>query len=408
MRVMLVEGVHESAVETLREAGYDPETTRSALHGEALAKALQGVHVLGIRSKTELRRTELRSAGPLMAIGCFCIGTDQVDIDEASVRGVPVFNAPYSNTRSVAELTIAEIVMLARQATHRSMQLHQGHWEKSAAGSREVRNKTLGIIGYGHIGSQLSHLAEAFGMRVVFYDIAKKLPLGNAVQVASLKELLEVSDFVTLHVPETARTRNMIGPAEIALMKRGSCLLNLSRGSVIDLLALRAALESGHLAGAAADVFPEEPHANIDYFACSLRGLPNVILTPHIGGSTEEAQRSIGIEVASAMVKYLQTGATSGTVNFPHVDLPLSPNQHRLLNIHHNVPGVLGNINRIIAEMGGNITSQFLGTRGQIGYLIMDVDSNISPDVKHRIDALNTTIRTRLLLDGGSECAAAR
>jgi D-3-phosphoglycerate dehydrogenase / 2-oxoglutarate reductase len=397
MNALLLEGIHWSAVETLREAGYDVQSAKSALKGEALSKALQSVDVIGIRSKTVIRRADLGAASPLLAIGCFCIGTDQVDLDAAAGRGIPVFNAPYSNTRSVAELTIAEVVMLARHAAKKSMQLHAGRWEKSSVGSREVRNKTIGIVGYGHIGSQVSHLAEALGMRVVFYDIAKKLPLGNALQLSSLRELLEIADFVTLHVPETPRTQKMIGAAELALMKQGSYLLNLSRGTVVDIPALNASLRSGHIAGAAVDVFPEEPHGNTDAFASELCGLGNVILTPHIGGSTEEAQRSIGIEVASSLVRYLETGGTAGAVNFPHVDLPLAPAQHRLLNIHHNVPGVLGNINRIIAEMGGNISSQFLGTRGAIGYLIMDVDRDMSPDVQTRIDALTTTIRTRVL-----------
>ena len=397
VRILLLEAIHPAAVDIFKEAGYEARVVKSAMSNQELRDVIEPIHVLGIRSKTQIRQPAIGASKRLLAIGCFCIGTDQVDLDAAASKGVPVFNAPFSNTRSVAELTLAEVVMLSRKAAHRSMELHSGRWEKSAAGSREVRNKTIGIVGYGHIGSQVGLLAEAFGMRVVFYDIVNKLPLGNAVQLASLGELLQSSDFVTLHVPESPETRNMVSSREISLMKNGSCLLNLSRGSVVDLKAVSDALTSGHLAGAALDVFPREPGSSSEAFECELRGLENVILTPHIGGSTEEAQRNIGIEVASALVKYIETGSSSGSVNFPHVDLPLVRNRHRVLNIHRNVPGVLSNINRIVAEMGVNISSQYLGTRHDVGYLIMDVDQKISREVKREIDLLDTTIKTRLL-----------
>jgi len=397
VRILLLEAIHPAAVDIFKEAGYEARVVKSAMSNQELLDVIEPIHVLGIRSKTQIRQPAIGASKRLLAIGCFCIGTDQVDLDAAASKGVPVFNAPFSNTRSVAELTLAEVVMLSRKAAHRSMELHSGRWEKSAAGSREVRNKTIGIVGYGHIGSQVGLLAEAFGMRVVFYDIVNKLPLGNAVQLASLGELLQSSDFVTLHVPESPETRNMVSSREISLMKNGSCLLNLSRGSVVDLKAVSDALTSGHLAGAALDVFPREPGSSSEAFECELRGLENVILTPHIGGSTEEAQRNIGIEVASALVKYIETGSSSGSVNFPHVDLPLVRNRHRVLNIHRNVPGVLSNINRIVAEMGVNISSQYLGTRHDVGYLIMDVDQKISREVKREIDLLDTTIKTRLL-----------
>jgi D-3-phosphoglycerate dehydrogenase len=397
VRILLLEGIHPAAVDIFKEAGYEARVVKSAMSNQELLDVIEPIHVLGIRSKTQIRQPAIGASKRLLAVGCFCIGTDQVDLDAAASKGVPVFNAPFSNTRSVAELTLAEVVMLSRKAAHRSMELHSGRWEKSAAGSREVRNKTIGIVGYGHIGSQVGLLAEAFGMRVVFYDIVNKLPLGNAVQLASLGELLQSSDFVTLHVPESPETRNMVSSRELSLMKNGGCLLNLSRGSVVDLKAVSNALTSGHLAGAALDVFPREPGSSSEAFECELRGLENVILTPHIGGSTEEAQRNIGIEVASALVKYIETGSSSGAVNFPHVDLPLVRNRHRVLNIHRNVPGVLSNINRIVAEMGVNISSQYLGTRHDVGYLIMDVDQKISREVKREIDLLDTTIKTRLL-----------
>jgi D-3-phosphoglycerate dehydrogenase len=397
LKILLLEGVHTAAGDRFVQAGYRPEFVKHAYDEDELCQAIASVHILGIRSKTNVTKRVLEQAKHLLAIGCFCIGTDQVDLDEAARRGIPVFNAPFSNTRSVAELALAEVVMLARRAAHKSQLLHSGVWEKSAEGCFEVRNKSIGIVGYGHIGPQVGLLAEAFGMKVFFYDVVSKLPLGNATPVSSLKELLEVSDFVSLHVPDTSETRSMIGAKELELMKPGSFLLNLSRGRVVDLDAVSAAIQSGRLAGAAVDVFPEEPKSNADAFSSPLMGLPNVILTPHIGGSTLEAQRNIGLEVTSTFVKFIETGSTTGAVNFPQVELPLVRDSHRILNIHRNVPGVLSSINSIIASMGANIRAQYLETRGEVGYLIIDIDSDISNSIKTKIDELETSIKTRML-----------
>lgn len=397
MRILLLEGIHPAAGERFSQAGYTVESLASAASEEQLLEVIPEIHLLGLRSKTQVTKKVLDASTRLLAIGCYCIGTDQVDLSAAAGRGVPVFNAPFSSTRSVAELTLAEVVMLARKAAHRSQQLHAGQWEKSAAGSHEVRHKTIGIVGYGHIGPQVGLLAEAFGMRVVFHDIVKKLPLGNAESLGSLDELLATADFVTLHVPDTPSTRGMIGADQLAKMKPESYLLNLSRGRVVDVEALRDALLSNHLAGAAVDVYPEEPARRTGDFDVPLRGLDNVILTPHVGGSTLEAQRNIAIEVADSLIGFTDTGATTGAVNFPGVELPLLQSGHRVLNIHKNVPGVLRDINRIIADMGANVSAQYLGTLDEVGYLIMDVDAGLSRQVKQRIDALDANIRTRLL-----------
>jgi D-3-phosphoglycerate dehydrogenase len=397
MKILLLEGVHQACVERLTQAGYQPDLLKNALSESELLKVVSGVHVLGIRSKTQVTKKVIAAAESLLAIGCFCIGTDQVDLAEAALHGVPVYNAPFSNTRSVAELAMAEMVMLARRAAHKSQLLHRGVWEKSAEGCVEVRNKTVGLVGYGHIGPQVGLLAESFGMKVYYYDIIGKLPFGNATPVASLEELLKVSDFVSLHVPETPETRNLIGARELALMKKGAFLLNLSRGRVVDLDAVKATLEKGSLGGAAIDVFPEEPSSNDDPFSSPLIGLDNVILTPHIGGSTIEAQRNIGLEVANTLLKFVEVGSTTGSVNFPQVELPILRDSHRILNIHRNVPGVLSSINTIIAQMGGNIRAQYLNTLGDVGYLIIDVDHQISQAVKSKIDELPSSIKTRLL-----------
>ncbi len=397
MKILLLEGIHPACAERFAQSGYQAELNKAALSEDELCEKIASVHLLGIRSKTQVTRKVLERARSLLAIGCFCIGTDQVDLSAAALLGVPVFNAPFSNTRSVAELTLAEMIMLARRAAHKSQLMHKGVWEKSADGCVEVRNKTVGIVGYGHIGPQVGLLAEAFGMRVYFYDIVGKLPLGNAAQVSSLDELLALSDFVTLHVPDTAETRNMIGAAQVEKMRTGAFLLNLSRGRVVDLAAVREGLQKGKLGGAAVDVFPEEPKSNEEPFACELSGLDNVILTPHIGGSTAEAQRNIGLEVGNTLVKFTETGSTTGSVNFPQVELPVVRDSHRILNIHKNVPGVLSSINRIIAEMGANIRAQYLSTLSDVGYLIIDVDREISVAVKDHIDALDTSIRTRVL-----------
>jgi D-3-phosphoglycerate dehydrogenase len=333
----------------------------------------------------------------MLAIGAFCIGTNQIAIGAANRRGVPAFNAPFSNTRSVAELMLAEVVMLSRHLGDRLREVHDGRWRKIAAGSHEVRGRTIGIVGYGHIGSQVGVLAEAFGLRVVFFDIAAKLPMGNNRALPRLEDVLETADFVTLHVPETAQTRNLIGPAELARMKPGACLLNASRGSVVVIDALADAIGRGHIGGAAIDVYPEEPEGNSDGFASPLRGLPNVILTPHIGGSTEEAQEAIGREVSAALLKYVNTGATTGAVNFPQVELPLDKDVHRILNVHRNVPGVLRDINRIVSDCNANIRAQVLSTDVDIGYLVMDLDQDVSQDVKRGIAALPTSIKTRIL-----------
>ena len=398
IKILLLENVHPEAVERLKDAGYSSiKHQKAALSEPELEKALKGIHILGIRSKTEVTERIIKASPQLLSVGCFCIGTNQVEVMPAALAGVPVFNAPFSNTRSVAELTMAEIVMLARKASHKSDRLHKGIWDKSATACFEVRNKTLGIIGYGHIGGQVGLLAEAFGMRVVFYDVIPKLALGNAQQLRSLKEVLSVSQFVTLHVPENPTTKNMIGAQELAAMKKGSYLINLSRGTVVDIKALAASLKSGHLGGAGVDVFPEEPESNDQPFTSPLCGLDNVILTPHIGGSTEEAQKNIAIEVAQKLIRYSDTGSTTGAVNFPEVELPLFNDSHRILNIHKNVPGVLRDINRIIAEMGGNIRAQYLSTQGDVGYLIIDIDQAISHEVKIRLEKLDTNIRTRIL-----------
>jgi D-3-phosphoglycerate dehydrogenase len=397
IKVLLLEGVHPAAAERFAESGYAADVRSAAMSEEELLEVIPEIHMLGVRSKTRVSRRILEASRRLLSVGCYCIGTDQVALETAGGKGVPVFNAPFSSARSVAELTMAEVVMLARKAAHRSMQLHNGRWEKSAVGCHEVRNKTLGIVGYGHIGPQVGLMAEAFGMRVVFYDIVKKLPLGNAVPLSSLGELLSTADFVTLHVPETPLTKGMIGADELDRMKNGTYLLNLSRGSIVDLGAVKAALLSGRLAGAAVDVYPSEPRTKSERFETELRGLDNVILTPHVGGSTLEAQQGIAIEVASALIKFADTGSTTGAVNFPEVELPLLQDSHRVLNIHRNVPGVLRDINKIVADMGANVRAQYLGTRSDVGYLIMDVDPNLSRQVKRDIEKLDTNIKTRLL-----------
>ncbi|NBW39582.1 phosphoglycerate dehydrogenase [bacterium] len=397
VRILLLEGIHESAVTLLSEKGYGVERITSALTEEELSEKISDVHLLGIRSKTEVSQAVLERAVSLLGIGCFCIGTNQVDIECAARRAVPVFNAPFSNTRSVAELTVAEIVMLARRACWRSQQMHAGVWEKSAGGSSEVRGKRLGIVGYGHIGPQVGLLAESLGMEVLFFDISKKLPLGNARAIDSLEGMLPQVDFLSLHVPETPDTKNMIGAKELGLMKQGSALLNLSRGSVVVLDDLAAALKNNHLSGAAVDVFPSEPAANGEGFKSLLQGLPNVILTPHVGGSTVEAQESIGREVAESLLRFLETGSSVGAVNFPHVDLPYVEDSHRVLNIHRNEPGVLSRINAVIADTGANITRQYLATHTEIGYLIMDVERELSYEIKKKLEEIDANIKTRLL-----------
>ena len=398
IRFLLLEGISNRAVDVLNGAGYTKiERLPGALDGPELRQRLQGIRMLGIRSRTELTAGVIDGIRSLVAVGCFSVGTNQVDLDACSEMGIPVFNAPFSNTRSVAELILAEVVMLSRHLGDRSREVHEGQWRKVAAGSHEVRGHTIGIVGYGHIGSQIGVLAEAFGMRVAFYDVAAKLPMGNNRSMETLDELLAISDFVTLHVPETPQTKNMIGAAELARMKPGACLLNASRGTVVVIDALADAIRRGHISGAAVDVYPDEPETNSDGFSSALRGLPNVILTPHIGGSTEEAQEAIGREVSTALTKYINTGATTGAVNFPLVEVPPSKGAHRILNVHKNVPGVLRDINKIVSDRNANIRAQVLATDAEIGYLVMDLDNDVSQDVKKAIGALETSIKTRIL-----------
>lgn len=397
LRVLLVEGIHPVAVERLQVEGFKVELVPHAPSEEELLKILPQYDAIGIRSKTLLTANILGQNRHLMAIGCFCIGTNQVDALYARELGIPVFNAPHSNTRSVAELVIAEMVSLSRQLGDRNIKAHQGEWVKSAGGSKEVRGKTLGIVGYGHIGSQVSVLAESMGLRVVFFDVLKKLPLGNAQSLSSLQELLTISDFVTLHVPETPETKNMIGARELQQMKTSSYLINASRGTVVDIPALVESLKSGHIAGCAIDVFPEEPASNKEKFVSPLQGLPNVILTPHIGGSTEEAQYAIGLEVAESFRRYLKIGSSSGAVNFPNVDLPVKSGASRILNVHRNEPGVLGEINGIISKAGANIEGQYLSTDEKIGYLVMDVHASQGNTLADEIGRLSRSLRTRLL-----------
>jgi D-3-phosphoglycerate dehydrogenase / 2-oxoglutarate reductase len=397
IKILLLENVHPVAAEALRAEGFQVETVRAALPEAELVQAVRDVHVLGIRSKTQVTPAVLDEARRMLAVGAFCIGTNQIALRDANRRGVPAFNAPFSNTRSVAELILAEIVILSRHVGDRLREVHDGRWRKIAAGSHEVRGRTLGIVGYGHIGSQIGVLAEAFGMRVVFFDVVAKLPMGNNRALARLEDVLEVSDFVTLHVPETAQTRNLIGAEQLARMRPGACLLNASRGSVVEIDALADAIRRGHIGGAAIDVYPDEPESNSDGFASPLRNLPNVILTPHIGGSTEEAQEAIGREVSAALIKYVNTGATTGAVNFPQIELPLDREVHRILNVHRNVPGVLRDINRIVSDHNANIRAQVLSTDSDIGYLVMDLDQDVSQDVKRGIAALPTSIKTRIL-----------
>ena len=395
IKVLLLENVHPSAHELFQ--GFHLETVNGALSEDELAKKLEDVHVLGIRSKTKVTAKALASARRLLTLGCFCIGTNQVDLVAANKHGVPVFNAPFSNTRSVAEMILAEIVMLSRRLADRAREMHAGQWRKVATGSFEVRGKTLGIVGYGHIGRQIGVIAEFMGMRVVFFDTVAKLPMGNNRSTKTLEELLGQSDFVTLHVPETTQTRGMMGAAQLTAMRPGAYLLNASRGTVVDIPALAEALKSGHVAGAAIDVFPEEPETNSDGFASPLRGLANVIMTPHIGGSTAEAQEAIGREVGAALIKFVNVGVTTGAVNFPNVDLPMTPGKHRILNVHRNVPGVLRDINRLVSDMGANIAAQVLATDPAIGYLVMDLDHDVALGVKNAVAALDTNIRTRIL-----------
>ena len=398
LQAVLFEGIHPSAVEALQQAGYTRIVTHAkSLSGDELLAAIANAHFVGVRSRTHLSAEVLRHAQRLAAIGCFCIGTNQVDLKQAMRLGIPVFNAPFSNTRSVAELVLAQIIMLMRGIPEKNAILHRGGWVKSAAHSYEVRGKTLGIIGYGHIGTQIGVLAEQLGMRVVFFDIDAKLPLGNALAMASLETVLSAADVVSLHVPETSDTAKMIGAAELAAMKPGSHLINASRGSVVDIDALTAALESRHLHGAAIDVFPLEPQGNDAAFVSPLTRFDNVILTPHIGGSTLEAQVNIGTEVATKLIRYSDNGSTTSAVNFPEVALPAHTGRSRLLHIHRNVPGVLAHVNERLSDAGINIAAQYLSTNEEVGYVVIDVDSAASRAALDELCAVPETIRCRIL-----------
>ena len=400
IRILLLEGIAPSAVETFRAAGYtNLEQHRKALPEPELIERLREAYIVGIRSRTQLTPAVLAEAKKLIAVGCFCIGTNQVALEAAASAGVPVFNAPFSNTRSVAELVMAEIVLLMRGIPAKNALCHRGGWSKSAAGSREVRGKRLGIVGYGHIGTQVGILAEAFGMQVHYYDIEAKLALGGAQPVHSLAELLARSDVLTLHVPETPQTRNMIGAAELARLPVGAQLINASRGTVVDIDALAAALASGHVAGAAIDVFPAEPQGNDDEFVSPLRAFDQVLLTPHIGGSTEEAQENIGFEVAGKLVRYSDNGSTLSAVNFPEVSLPAHPGKRRLLHIHENRPGLLSAINDALSRQRINIAGQYLQTRGGIGYVVIDIDDDEHAGklALKELRAIDGTLRTRIL-----------
>ena len=401
-KILLVENIHPVAKSRLEESGYSVDLLNYSPDPADLCALLKKYDLLGIRSKTELPKAVLDAGQHLLAVGCFCIGTNQVDLEVANSLGIPVFNAPHSNTRSVAELVIAEIVALSRQLGDRSRLAHEGGWMKSADGSREVRGKTLGIVGYGHIGTQVSILAESMGVQVIFYDTVKKLPLGNAKSVSSLRDLLREADFVTLHVPETPETKDMISNKEFSQMKKGSYLINASRGSVVVIPALVEAIKSKQLAGCAIDVFPLEPASNKERFQSPLQGLPNVILTPHIGGSTEEAQYAIGLEVAESFTRFIRSGTTAGAVNFPHVE-PIMPlirsgkTVQRIANVHRNEPGVLGEINSLVSQAGANIQAQYLSTDSKVGYLVMDLEGSNAGALADKVAGLTRSIKTRII-----------
>jgi D-3-phosphoglycerate dehydrogenase len=398
IRIILLEGVHKSATEFFHANGYNNiESYASALDDERLKNLIRSASIIGIRSRTQLSKDILNSAEKLLAVGCFSIGTNQVDEHAARLMGIPVFNAPFSNTRSVAELVIAEAILLMRNIPAKNAAAHKGKWMKSATNCFEVRNKNLGIVGYGHIGSQVSILAEALGMNVFYYDIVKKLSMGKAVSCSSLEELLALSNIVTLHVPETPLTRNMISERELSIMRKGACLVNASRGSVVNIQALAAALKSGHVLGAALDVFPDEPASDNDPFISELQQYDNVILSPHVGGSTMEAQANIGIEVAEKLVNYSDTGATIGATNFVQLSLQPNNNAQRFLHIHKNEPGVLKEVNYVFTSKGINIAGEYLQTDPEVGYVIIDTESCLSTSILKELRAIKGTIRVRML-----------
>jgi D-3-phosphoglycerate dehydrogenase len=394
----LLEGIHPVAIKLYNDYGYkNIETAEGSLNEKQLVEKLKGIHLLGIRSKTQLTKNIFHKADKLIAAGCFCIGTNQVDMNAAIEKGIAVFNSPFSNTRSVAELVIAHCICLLRRIPEKNIAAHNGIWLKQSNDCFEVRGKTLGIVGYGHIGSQVSVLAEGAGMKVIYYDVEPKLSLGNAMQVNSLDELLKSSDIISLHVPGSTATKNFFNDSRISKMKKGAMLINLSRGDVVDLNALKKALQKKNLGGAAIDVFPNEPKSNKEKFISPLRGLPNVILTPHIGGSTMEAQENIGVDVANRLINFLETGSSAGSLSVPALNLPVLKNAHRLLHIHKNVPGVLSQINRILSGMNVNILSQYLQTNNRIGYVVLDIDKKTSPEVLSELKKVKETIKARSL-----------
>lgn len=398
IRFLLLEGVHPSAVDVLKASGYtNIDYVATSMPREKLKERITDVHFVGIRSRTQLTDEIFSAAKKLCAVGCFCIGTNQVELPAATRRGIPVFNAPYSNTRSVAELVLAEAILLLRGIPEKNAVAHQGNWQKTAVNSHEIRGKKLGIVGYGNIGSQLSIIAESLGMEVYFYDVVTKLPMGNATQINDLNALLGMCNIVSLHVPETRDTRWMFGATQFDAMKDNSILINASRGSVVVIEALVEYLKNGKLLGAAIDVFPEEPRGNNDEFISPLRGMRNVILTPHVGGSTQEAQENIGREVAEKFIMYSDIGITLSSVNFPEVALPAHPGKHRLLHIHRNVPGILGRINQILSENSINISGQYLQTNESVGYVVIDVDAEHSDMAMQKIGEIGGTIRYRIL-----------
>ena len=397
INILLLENVHEDAVKIMKEEGYNVEVYPAGLDEDELSEKIKDVSVLGIRSKTQVTAKVLENANRLIAVGAFCIGTNQIDLIRCLEKGVAVFNAPYSNTRSVVELALAEIIMLIRNIPDKSAKMHKGEWDKSASGSFEIRGKKLGIVGYGNIGTQLSVLAESAGMNVYYYDLVEKLALGNATKCESLEELFSTVDVISLHVDGRKENQSIIGEKEFSVMKKGSIFLNLSRGHIVDIPALKEAIQNGTIAGCGVDVFPEEPKSNKDPFESELKGLPNVILTPHIGGSTQEAQENIARFVPSKIIEYINTGSTTNSVNFPNLQLPILDNAHRLIHIHHNVPGILAKINNVLADHNINIAGQYLKTNETIGYVITDIDKAYNPDVIKALKAIPNTIKFRIL-----------
>ena len=398
IKFLLLEGVHQSAIDALAKAGYTNVVVYpKALPSDDLKKEIKDAHFVGIRSRTQLSAEIFKAADRLVAIGCFCIGTNQVDLEAAAKRGIPVFNAPFSNTRSVAELVMAEVILLLRGVPQRSAAAHRGEWQKSATGAFECRGKTLGIIGYGNIGMQLGVIAESLGMKVIYFDVESKLPLGNAQPKATLSALLKEAHVVSLHVPQHASTELLIGRREIAAMRSGSILINASRGNVVDLDALAEALNGSHIGGAAIDVFPVEPRSNNDEFVSPLRGLDQCILTPHIGGSTQEAQENIGVEVAEKLTRYSDNGTTTSAVNFPEVALPEHEGKHRLLHVHQNIPGIMSAINQVFSESSVNVSGQYMQTMGDTGYVVIDIESDYSKTLISQLSGIEGTLRTRVL-----------